>query len=135
MSMGSVVLSIALLGAAVPAWGAGEARPAEKNYHLVFHTELSGESEDVSLLVSEGAFHVSSESPNIGIQGHLDVTEDFMYRLEYQFSHGLGNEGDGDSVGNRYYERSGRVVLAPGETVQVVDAPEVRLSIELKATE
>lgn len=127
----SVVVGLALAVLSIPSWAQDEVRPAEKNYHIVFHTTLSGQSEDIALTISEGNFEIRMNAPDIRIGGYLEVTEDFMHRLEYRFSHAMAGGGGNDEGESARFERSGSVVLEPGETVTVVNAPSVELGIEL----
>lgn len=131
----SNILGVVLLVLAVPALSSDDAAQSAKNYDIVFHTKLSGQAEDVAMTISEGNFHIKITNPMIMISGILEVSEDFMHRLEYDFRHVKSSSNGEDSDGGGFYERSGSVVLEPGKTVQVIKAPDVELSIELRDTE
>ena len=121
--------AICLLSLLAPDAHAAKADHSARNYHLVFHTKLSGQSENFGMVVSEGDFSIRTSDPNIEISGNLDVSEDFMYRLDYSFSHQV-TEGEAES--SEFYRRTGKVILEPGRTIDVIKSPEVALGIELK---
>lgn len=124
-----LMIPMLLFVLAVPALAAGEASFASRNYDVVFHAKLGGQAEEIAMTISEGHFSISMGEPRIEISGTLEVSEDFMHRMEYRFGQEIQGDAEGES---RYFERSGSVVLEPGETVRVVEGPDVRLAIELK---
>lgn len=126
------IAAVFLVSCCVPAAYAAEVEHSARNYHLVFHTRLSGQSEDFGMVVSEGEFGITTSDPSIEISGRLDVSEDFMYRLEYRFEHQLSKV---DGKGGKFYRRMGKVILEPGKTIEVVRSPSVELGIELKKVE
>ena len=123
------IAAVLLASIFAPVTHAAEADHSARNYHLVFHTKLSGESENFGMVVSEGDFSIRISDPDLEISGILDVSEDFMYRLDYSFTHQVaGDEGKS----GEFYKRKGKVILEPGETVEVINASKVELGIELK---
>lgn len=130
----SIIAGLAMTLLSMPATATDEVQPAEKNYHIVFHTALSGQSENIALTISEGNFNIGLIDPDIRISGYLEVTEDFMHHLEYRFSHSIHSGGENGERESGRFERSGSIVLEPGDTVTVVDAPGVELGIELTGT-